>query len=63
MQVQEVVTFRNLRLPELDKTGYHSIKAIVFDNDEVKYDIILGTSSLLKAGNILNYSEREMEIT
>jgi hypothetical protein len=33
----------------------------VFDNDNVKYDIILGTNFLSKTGIKLNYSEGNME--
>jgi hypothetical protein len=33
----------------------------VFDNDKVKYNIILGTNFLLKTGIRSNYSEGKME--
>jgi hypothetical protein len=33
----------------------------VFDNDNIKYDIILGTNFLSKTGIKLNYSEENME--
>jgi len=33
----------------------------MFDNDKVKYDIILGTYVLSKTGIRLNYAEGEME--
>ncbi len=33
----------------------------MFDNDNVKYDIILGTNFLSKTGIKLNYSEGNME--
>ncbi len=36
-------------------------KVLVFDNDNVKYDIILGTNFLSKTGIKLNYSEGNME--
>eukprot|EP00804_Cyclotella_cryptica_P022676 CCRYP_012477-RA/>CCRYP_012477-RA protein AED:0.48 eAED:0.67 QI:0/0/0/1/0/0/2/0/112 len=37
LQVQEVVTFRDLRLPEFDKNRHISQqRALVFDNDSVK---------------------------
>jgi hypothetical protein len=49
VQVQEVVILRYLRLPEFDKNKCISQqKALAFDNDKVKYDIIMGTNFLLK---------------
>jgi hypothetical protein len=33
----------------------------VFDNDNIKYNIILGTNFLSKTGIKLNYSDRNME--
>jgi hypothetical protein len=49
VQAQEVVTLGDLRLPEIDKNKHISQqKALVFDNDKVKYDIILGTNFLSK---------------
>eukprot|EP00804_Cyclotella_cryptica_P003675 CCRYP_016567-RA/>CCRYP_016567-RA protein AED:0.45 eAED:0.45 QI:0/0/0/1/0/0/3/0/242 len=49
IQVQEVVTLRDLRLPEFDKNRQISQqKALGFDNDHVKYDVILGTNILSK---------------
>jgi len=51
-----------LRLPEFDKNRCISQQtALVFDNDKVKYDIILGTNFLSKTGIRLNYSEGKME--
>eukprot|EP00804_Cyclotella_cryptica_P016884 CCRYP_001852-RA/>CCRYP_001852-RA protein AED:0.35 eAED:0.35 QI:0/0/0/1/0/0/2/0/383 len=62
LQAQEVVTLRDLRLPEFDKNRRISQqKALVFDNDQVRYDVILGTNFLSKAGIKLNYSEGKME--
>ena len=62
LQAQEVVTLRDLRLPEFDKNRRISQqKALVFDNDHVKYDIILGTNFLSKTGIKLNYLEGKME--
>ena len=62
IQAQEVVTLRDLRLPEFDKNRrIGEQKCLVFDNDNVKYDIILGTNFLAKAGIKLNYSEGKME--
>jgi hypothetical protein len=46
VQAQDVVILRDLRLPEFDKNRrIIQQKALVFDNDNVKYDIILGTIS------------------
>ncbi len=53
---------RNLRLPKFDKNRrINQQKVLVFDNDNVKYDIILGTNFLSKTGIKLNYSEGNME--
>jgi hypothetical protein len=58
LKMQEVVTMRDLRLPEFDKNRrINQQKVLVFDNDNVKYDIILGTNFLSKTGIKLNYSE------
>ena len=47
----EVVTLRDLRLPEFDKSSHiNQQKALVFDNDNIKYNIILGTNYLLQTG-------------
>eukprot|EP00804_Cyclotella_cryptica_P009094 CCRYP_003175-RE/>CCRYP_003175-RE protein AED:0.36 eAED:0.36 QI:0/0/0/1/0/0/2/0/344 len=62
IQAQEVVTLRDLRLPEFDKNRrIGEQKCLVFDNDTVKFDIILGINFLEKAGIKLNYSEGKME--
>jgi hypothetical protein len=62
LKTQEVVTMRDIRLPEFDKNRHiNQQKALVFDNDNVKYDIILGTNFLSKTGIKLNYSEGNME--
>ena len=62
LQAQEVVTLRDLRLPEFDKNRRISQKkALVFDNNHVRYDIIVGTNFLSKTGIKLNYSEGKME--
>jgi hypothetical protein len=62
LKTQEVVTMCNLRLPEFDKNRrINQQKVLVFDNDNVKYDIILGTNFLSKTGIKLNYSEGNME--
>jgi hypothetical protein len=45
LKTQEVVTMQDIRLPEFNKNRrINQQKALVFDNDNVKYDIILGTN-------------------
>ncbi len=62
LKMQEVVTMRDLRLPEFDKNScINQQKVLVFDNDNIKYDIILGTNYLSKTGIKLNYSEGNMK--
>jgi hypothetical protein len=53
---------QDIRLPEFDKNRrINQQKVLVFDNDNVKYDIILGTNFLSKTGIKLKYSEGNME--
>jgi hypothetical protein len=62
LKTQEVVTMRDLRLPEFDKNRrINQQKTLVFDNDNVKYNIILGTNFLSKTGIKLNYSDGNIE--
>ncbi len=62
LETQEVVPMRDLRLPEFDKNRrINQQKVLVFDNDNVKYNIILGTNFLSKTRIKLNYSEGNME--
>ncbi len=62
LKMQEVVAMHNLRLPKFDKNRrINQQKVLVFDSDDVKYDIILGTNFLSKTGIKLNYSEGNME--
>ncbi len=62
LKTQEVVTMRDIRLPEFDKNRHiNQQKVLVVDNDNVKYNIILGTHFLSKTGIKLNYSEGNME--
>jgi hypothetical protein len=62
LKTQEVITKRDIRLPEFDKNRrINQQKALVFDNDNVKYDIILDTNLLSMTGIKLNYSEGNME--
>jgi hypothetical protein len=51
LKPHKVVTMQDLRLPEFDKNRHiNQQKVIVFDNDNVKYDIILSTNLLSKTG-------------
>jgi hypothetical protein len=55
LKTQEVVTMQDIRLPEFDKNRRISQqKVLVFDNNNVKYNIILGTYFLSKTGIQLN---------
>jgi hypothetical protein len=59
---QEIITMQDLRLPEFDRNRrINQQKVLVFDNNNVKYNIILGTNFLSKTGIKLNYSEGNME--
>jgi hypothetical protein len=52
----------NLRLPKFEKNRcINQQKVLVFDNNNVKYNLILGTNILSKTGIKLNYSEGIME--
>ncbi len=45
LKLQEVVMMHDLRLPKFDKNRHiNQQKVSVFDNNNVKYDIILGTN-------------------
>ncbi len=62
LKMQEVVTMQDIRVPEFDKNRcINQQKVLVFDNDNVKYNIILGTNFLSKTAIKLNYSEGNME--
>jgi hypothetical protein len=61
-KMKEVAMMRDLRLPEFDKNrriNQHNV--YMFDNDNVKYNIILGPNFLSKTRIKLNYSEGNME--
>jgi hypothetical protein len=61
-KTQKVVTMQDLRLPKFDKHWrINQQKVLVFDNDNIKYNIILSTNLLSKTGFKLNYSEGNME--
>jgi hypothetical protein len=62
LKTQEVVTMRDLRLPKFNKNRrINQQKVLVFGNNNVKYNMILGTNFLSKTGVKLNYSEENME--
>jgi hypothetical protein len=62
LKMQEVVTMQDIRLPEFNKNRrINQQKVLVFDNNNIKYNIILGTNYLSKTGIRLNYSEGNME--
>jgi hypothetical protein len=45
VMAQQVITLRDIRLPEFDKNGQIAQqKVLVFDNDNCRYDMILGTN-------------------
>ncbi len=58
----EVVTMRNLRLPVFDKKrNVDQQKALVFQSETCKYDVILGADFLTKTGIDVKYSTGTME--
>ncbi len=62
LKMQEAITMRDIRLPEFNKNRrINQQKVLVFDNNNLKYDIILGTNFLSETGIKLNYSEGNME--
>jgi hypothetical protein len=62
LKTQEVVTMQDIRLPEFDKNRrINQQKLLVFDNYNIKYNIIPGTNFFSKTGIKLNYSDRNME--
>jgi hypothetical protein len=62
LKMQEVVTILDSMQHKFEKNrGINQQKVLVFNNDNVKYNIILGTNFLSKSGIKLNYSEGNME--
>jgi hypothetical protein len=58
----EMVVLHNLRLPELDKNcNVDQQKALVFDADSCRYDMILGADFLSKTGIDVKYSTVTIE--
>ena len=55
LKMQEVVTIQDIRLPKFDNNRpINQHEVLVVDNDNVKYNIILGTNFLSKTGIKLN---------
>jgi hypothetical protein len=58
----EMVVLHNLRLPELDKNrNVDQQKALMFDADSCKHDVILGADFLSKTGIDMKYSTGAIE--
>jgi hypothetical protein len=58
----EMVVLCNLRLPELDKNcNIDQLKALIFDAESCKYDVILGADFLSKTGIDVKYSTGTVE--
>ena len=58
----QVVTLQDIRLPGFVKNRkIAQQKALVFDNPNITYDVILGTNFLSKTGIKLNYVKNQME--
>jgi hypothetical protein len=43
LKTQNIITMQEMRLPEFDKRQINQQKVLVFDNYNVKYNVILGT--------------------
>jgi hypothetical protein len=57
-----MVVLRNLMLPELDKNrNVDQQKALVFDTDSCRYDVILGANFLNKTEIDVKYSTGTIE--
>jgi hypothetical protein len=61
-ETQKVIMMGDLKLPKFDKNRHiNQQKVLNFDNNNVKYDIILSTNLLSKTGFKSNYSQGNME--
>jgi hypothetical protein len=61
-QSSAMVVMRNSRLPELDKNrNVEQQKALIFESDTCRYDVILGADFLTKTGIDVKYSTGTME--
>ncbi len=61
LKTQEAITMQDLRLPKFDMNRRINQQVLVFGNNNVKYNMILGTNFLSKTGIKLNYLEGNME--
>jgi hypothetical protein len=60
LKTQEIVMMRDLRLPEHDKNRpINQQKVLVFDNDNIKYDIILGRNLIFQDWNQVELLRRK----
>jgi hypothetical protein len=57
LKTQEVDTIGDLRLPKFDKDWHINQQCVLVYDNNVKYNIILGTNFLSKIGIKLNYAE------
>ena len=61
-QSSAMVVMHNLRLPELDKNrNIEQHKALIFESDTCKYNVILGADFLNKTGIDVKYSTNTIE--
>ena len=61
-QSSAMVIIHNLRLPELDKNrNIEQQKALIFESENCKYDVILGADFLTKTGIDVKYSTNTIE--
>ncbi len=61
-QLSATVVMRNLRLPELDKKrNFDQQKALIFESDTCKYDVILGAEFLTEIKIDVKYSIGSIE--
>ncbi len=61
-KTQRIVMMQDLRLPKFEKNRHiNQQKVLVFDNNNVEYNIILSTNLLSRTGFKLNYSEEKLE--
>jgi hypothetical protein len=56
-QTSTMVVMHNIQLPELDKNrNVEQQKALIFESETCKYDVILGADFLTKSGIDVKYS-------
>ncbi len=61
-QLSAMVVMHNLRLPELDKNkNVEQQKALIFESNTCRYDVILGNALLTKTGINIKYSTDTIE--